>query len=177
MVIGEWVGADMPVPPAAVTLLKPNVIISKKFTNFRTGTQIQFLLVQCRDARDLIGHYPPVCYVANGWKLQTSEPQDWLIGGRTFHGTRYGFSPGTSDQTSPLVISNFMMIPGFDTCRDMQGVDAAGKDHRRRHLGAAQLQVVTSARAPMSEHEAILEMLVAAHQDLIEAVVSGAATP
>ncbi|MCL2645704.1 MAG: EpsI family protein [Phycisphaerales bacterium] len=177
MLIGEWVGSDMPVPPAAVALLKPNVILSRKFVNFRTGSQVQFLLVQCRDARDLLGHYPPVCYVAHGWQLTKTEAQDWQIGGRMFHGTRYDFSPGTSDQTVPLVISNFMLVPGADSYRDMQGVDAAAKNHRRRLLGAAQIQVVTSERLSIAEHDAVLEMLVWAHRDLIDAIGAGASGP
>ena len=175
--IGEWVGKDMPVPVAAVTLLKPNVILSRSFINFRTGTEVQFLLVQCRDARDLLGHYPPVCYVTHGWQLRSSLREDWQVGDQVIHGTLYNFSPSSSDQLVPQNISNFMVVPGGGTCPDMQGVDGAAKDHRRRLLGAAQVQVVTSERLSMEDHAAVREKLLLAHHDLIDAIGTGVDGP
>ncbi|MCL2640435.1 MAG: EpsI family protein [Phycisphaerales bacterium] len=168
--IGEWVARDTPVPSAAVALLRPNVILSKQYVNFRSGAEVQLLIVQCRDARDLIGHYPPICYAAHGWKLKSTESHDWTINDQLYHGTRYHFSPGTSNQIASLIISNFMLIPGADNCRDMKGVDAAAKDHRRRLLGAAQVQIVTSDRLTIEDHGALLDMIVTAYQNLIEAI-------
>src|SRR4051812_11108984 len=52
---GNWLGLDVPVPGSAVKLLKPNIIISRRFEEMRTGRQVTLLVVQCTDARDILG--------------------------------------------------------------------------------------------------------------------------
>jgi len=53
---------DNELPPGAVALLKPNLDICRTYLNPR----FEFLLVQCLDARDMGGHFPPNCYPASG---------------------------------------------------------------------------------------------------------------
>src|SRR5688572_23609198 len=77
--IDTWFGTDIPVPPAATKLLKPNVIVSRRYAEMLTGRRVDFLLVQCTDARDIVGHYPPICYVTHGWTQESAEPRDWEV--------------------------------------------------------------------------------------------------
>src|SRR2546423_7112207 len=83
--IGEWAVLNPndkgDVPKEAVTLLRPNVIFCRKYTNMSSGRTVTFLLVQCGDARDLVGHYPPVCYGNQGWTLRQKVARDWEIDG------------------------------------------------------------------------------------------------
>src|SRR5579884_1718328 len=66
--IGDWkADGDSPLPPAAIALLHPNLVISRHYENSKTGHSVEFLLIQCSDVRDLLGHYPPRCYPANGY--------------------------------------------------------------------------------------------------------------
>src|SRR5688572_8658902 len=69
-VSGNWVGKDVPVPDAAVQMLHPNVIFSRRYQNLSTNETVAVLLVHVRDARDVLGHYPPVCYPGQGWMTQ-----------------------------------------------------------------------------------------------------------
>src|SRR6185437_11848693 len=59
MNIGSWRGQDAPVTAGAVALLHPNVIVSRRYLDPASGRAVNFLLVQCTDARDILGHYPP----------------------------------------------------------------------------------------------------------------------
>ena len=67
--IGQWIGEDVAVPPAALEILQTNAILSRRFRHLTSGINANLLVVHCSDARDMQGHYPPVCYPANGWIL------------------------------------------------------------------------------------------------------------
>src|SRR5688572_18549062 len=76
-----WVGEDIPVPARAISVLDPNVIISKRFLNVENGVTAGFLLVHCGDAHDMVGHYPMRCYPAQGWTLKSQRQRDWVLDG------------------------------------------------------------------------------------------------
>src|SRR4051794_13343347 len=42
---GEWNGGDEPVPLAAFKLLKPNIIVSRRFVNLKTHHSVGVLIV------------------------------------------------------------------------------------------------------------------------------------
>ena len=170
---GLWVGTDIPIPPVAVAMLQPNVILSKRYENFQTGHTVSFLLVQCRDARDLQAHYPPSCYKGRGWLEQTATPRTWRIGDLTIDGTEYEFTSVRFDRADGLIIDNFMLLPGGRTCPDMKGVDAAADDYRQTFLGAAQVQVVANLSVPAPERQEAFEALIQAHRKLIDAILAG----
>ena len=170
---GQWVGTDVPVPPAAVAMLKPNVLMNRQYRHTQTGRYISFLLVQCGDARDILGHYPPVCYVTHGWLQVSATPRDWEIDGLPIVGTEYTFAKSQFDQSSSIVIYNFMVLPDGRLARDMDAVNEAAQDHRRKFYGAAQVQVVFDAGMPVEEREAILRDMIIAHRELLEVIRDG----
>src|SRR5205807_9913884 len=122
---------DTEVPPAAVALLHPNLVISRHYQNVQTGHGVEFLLIQCSDSRDLLGHYPPRCYPAHGYLQQSETAQDWEVGGLTIHGKRYEFQPSRFQWVGTQVVEDFMVLPDGSTCPDMQGVDAAARDRKK----------------------------------------------
>src|SRR4051794_2037308 len=65
--VGSWMGKDLEVRAGAVALLHPNVMMCRQFTTLQTGRVVTLMIVQGEDARDMLGHSPPVCYVAHGW--------------------------------------------------------------------------------------------------------------
>jgi EpsI family protein len=138
----KWLGVDVPVPQGAVNLLKPNVLVSRRYQDMDSGRTVTLLLVQCTDARDLLGHYPPVCYAGQGWQLVSAEPRDWESDDGTVHGTRYRFKTGAAGFENQTTIDNFMVLPGGATARNMEEVHVAAQDRRRKHFGAAQVQIV-----------------------------------
>jgi hypothetical protein len=159
--LGTWVGEDQDVPTAAQKLLRPNIILSRNYTDTLTGAQVSLLIVHCRDPRDMLGHYPPICYPANG-DPQSGEgaPRDWVVRespsndaspSRTISGMEYVFERqfrdprGMSSVTRTTVVYNFLVVPDHrDTIRDMDALQRAAKDYKRRPYGAAQFQVVFS---------------------------------
>ncbi len=74
---GPWRGRDVPLPRAAVSLLRPNVDMCRQFTNIKTGQHVTLMIIDCSDTRHLAGHYPPNCYPGNGWKLLSGHPKNW----------------------------------------------------------------------------------------------------
>jgi len=50
------------------------------------------MIVHCGDVRDMIGHYPPVCYPANGWKPGPSAPTGIQVNQEDATAYRYEFS-------------------------------------------------------------------------------------
>ncbi|MDY7108295.1 MAG: exosortase-associated EpsI family protein, partial [Planctomycetota bacterium] len=64
--VGDWVGEDEAVPREAQKLLRPNAILSRRYRR-PGGTWLHLLVVHCSDARDMLGHYPPICYPSAGW--------------------------------------------------------------------------------------------------------------
>src|SRR6478736_6072067 len=57
-----WIGEDVRVPSQAMSVLDPNVIISRRYVNVESGLSAGFLLVHCADAHDMAGHFPLRCY-------------------------------------------------------------------------------------------------------------------
>lgn len=173
--IGNWHGKDVPVPPSATRLLRPNVILSRQYVNLVKGWSAQLMVVSCRDARDLQGHYPLNCYPANGSKL-TEEPlkRTWNVGGETIHGMEYHFSTPNGGGTVDQVVYNFFLIPyvagtrmpagtvGF--CPDMTSVYRSGEDYQRRYYGASEVQLVTDnsngAELTQQERDEVLNQIL-----------------
>ena len=60
--IGPWVGQDVPTRAQALTVLRPNVMISRHYVNIETGASVSLMLVHCVDAHSMVGHYPGRCY-------------------------------------------------------------------------------------------------------------------
>jgi hypothetical protein len=174
---GSWVSLEVPVPEAAVTMLRPNATISRKYTNIATGEDATLLLIQCKDARDLFGHYPPVCYAAHGFKLIESTARDWRIDDLTIQGMAYGFSSTRPNELTSMFIYDFMILPNGQTCRGMEGVYASARDPQRRRLGAAQMQVLFNSTMPQERRDALFMSLVASNRPTIDAILAGGTLP
>jgi hypothetical protein len=157
---GPWLGADAEVPPAAIKLLQPNAIVSREFRNIESGERVTLVLVHVRDARDILGHYPPVCYPSQGWVQTASRACDWRRPGRVLHGSEYTFVRDRLEGTATTVVDNFLVIPGGQTFRDMTGVEVAAQDRLRKLFGAGQVQFVHDGGvAPERRHQIVEELL------------------
>jgi hypothetical protein len=154
-------------------MLNPNLTVSRKYTNLQTGQQATLLLVHCSDARSLQGHYPPVCYVSNGFQQVAAIPKDWQIEGLTIQGMIYTFSSTRPEALSSMIIYDFMILPNGHTCRDMDGVYAFARDPLRHLLGAAQMQILVDPSLPEEQREALFRTLVQAHRRTIDAILAG----
>jgi hypothetical protein len=165
--VGHWMGREVPLPQPALDLLDPNAQRNIRFTDFSpmglTGPdrRISVMIVQCKLARDMQGHYPPRCYPAQGARLLSDEPRNWTLrdayGEMAISGVEYQFlEPDRGGRDLPAgllaaegytlgrrrVVLNFLIVPGVGVVRDMKGVNDAAEDYQQRHRGAAQVQVV-----------------------------------
>jgi hypothetical protein len=156
---GDWVGTECDdVPREAQKLLKPNKILSLQYKDASVASitrprTVNLLIVQCKLASDMVGHFPPICYPSHGMENLCTDkkakgwPRDWKVqsekfGQMTIPGMEYQFSLTKDGQTMVTTVYNFMIVPGRGIVRDIQGVEEAAEDYQQRYYGAAQFQVV-----------------------------------
>lgn len=169
---GDWEGHNVPVPVEAAVQLRPNVIISRTYANRVSGLQVGFLLVQCGDVRDLVPHYPPVCYPGRGLTLAAAEQRDWRAGDLPFGGTEYQFESSTLQSNKLVVVEDFMVLPDGRICREMKEVRRqAGL--RTRYFGAAQVQLVISSDVPVRQRAEVCQEFITAYLPLLQTIRSG----
>jgi len=142
--VGRWSSVDITLPAGALKLLKPNAVLSRRYTDTQTGRAFSLLVIQCRDARDLAGHYPLNCYPASGWSLSRMDGHDWSVDGRTWPGMWYCFEQAIVGQTQVLHVANLLVLPDGRLTRSMGDVYDLAADYTRRFYGAAQVQFVFS---------------------------------
>jgi hypothetical protein len=173
LVVGQWLGKEERVEAAAIALLRPNVMLQRRYNNASTGRVVSFLLVQCKDARDMAGHYPPNCYPGQGWRLANAQPMDWRIGDRVIGGKEYEFTRVETGQPISLFVCSLMILPSGTFVRDISEVRAAAADYLRQFYGAAQIQLVLDGSVPAEERKSIFCELVGANMPMLETLCSG----
>ena len=182
--IGPWDGKKIDVPPSALAMLKPNAIVSREYRNEDTRQRVSVLVEHCRDARDMAGHYPPVCYKSHGWTPHGESRETWTTTDEAtgaesvVEGMAYEFAQSLPGRASFLVVHNVFVLPDGSTARDMQGVRALASDYIRHFYGAGQIQVVFSTHVSASEREkkerkAITELFLSAARPVMDAISSG----
>jgi hypothetical protein len=170
--LGDWVAVDAPVPAEAMRLLRPNSLLSRRYTNIATNERCSVLLVDCTDARDLQCHYPPVCYPGQGWKLVRQDERIRKVAGEDVVGTDYEFSRTSLESASGIVAASTMILPDGRFKPNMKGVDEAAADVRRRVYGAAQIQVIVDGTALEATRERIIQSMYELHKPLFDAIRS-----
>jgi hypothetical protein len=175
--IADWTGEETALPPAAMKMLRPNVAVCKQYKNMLTGRRAMFLLVQVADARDLLSHYPPVCYAVQGYRNVKAKQKDWQVGDLEVQGMEYEFEFRTFEKSESKHIANFMIMPDGTIQRDMEAIEAQASDLRKRFYGAAQVQIVVDTNYPAEEREQIFRDLVGGNRQVIDAIRSGVKQP
>ena len=167
--IGPWYSArEYPLEKDAEGMLKPNGYLHRLYRNRRDGRQVELLFVQCRDSRDMQGHYPPICYPSHGCTMPLpGEAQLWRAGDLEFAGREYTVTlPSGYKQT----IRNFFVLPSGKIERDMESVVAAAKDQQGLVYGVAQIQLLFDASVGEAERDAIFSTVIGANRPLIDAL-------
>jgi hypothetical protein len=166
---------DLPLGDDAEGMLKPNAYLHRIYQNPVNGRQVELLLVQCRDSRDMQGHYPPVCYPSHG--CQMTLPGDAHnsvvpMAGRSLSIPSREYTvifPGGQRR----LIRNFFVMPNGSLVRDMESVSHAAKDYRELVFGVAQIQILFDPSVDSSAREQIFIELLGADPDLIPTLQSG----
>jgi hypothetical protein len=161
----EWTSRDCNVPESAVRLLRPNALISRHYECVDDGRAADLLIVQCGEATDMSGHYPRNCYPRNGEKLVHEEPRIWQVGATSIRGMEYHFQPSSLGKSRKCVY-NFFVLPGKGIVPDMDDVQRATADYRRRYFGAAQFQVVFDSDLSQPERDKVFATIIGADPDI-----------
>ena len=172
--IGDWSGTDVDAPRAAIRLLQPNALCSRRYENRQTNQSVSLLIVHCRDARDMGGHYPPVCYRAHGWVQRAARSVLWEVNPRmSVPAAEYEFSMWLPSHSRTLWVVNVLLLPDGSMSPDMSRVRSAAADYRTHFFGAGQIQLAFGERIRASERERIFKTFVNAIVPVIEAMKSG----
>lgn len=153
--IGDrWIGEERPVPKEAQKLLHPNAILSRAYSS-PGGPTMQVLVVHCGDARDMIGHYPPICYPSAGWVQAPvdGETDTWLdVNGQKVPVRQYSFRCiGEHGRVETIRIFNAFILPDGGVTRQIDDINRQSERLAVSVQGVAQLQVITTASVPLNE--------------------------
>ncbi len=178
--IGYWTGADDAIPPAAQQLLRPNALLSRTYVysdpRSLTYDRAGLVIIQCRDPRDMQGHYPPICYVAHGQTLDSAAPRTWTLAAEgeplTLDGRVYEFSAHAGGQSLRVFVYNILLVPGVGAVEDMSSIYEAASSYQRRLHGAAQIQVTVSADLPPHRRDEVAADLIAGIEPALRAILA-----
>ena len=144
--LDNWWGSDVPVPTSAMEILRPNSMVSRKYSRLDGSEEVVLALIHCSDLRDMVGHYPPVCYPAIGWTLEDPEIEriEVRLSDVDVEMALYRFHRLDQDglEQRQTVLSVFL-LPNELVLTDME--ELKGRSTRSRSMsaiGVAQLQMV-----------------------------------
>ena len=144
--LDDWHGQDVPIPTAAEEILRPNSLVSRRFTRLGSTETVLLALIHCSDIRDMVGHHPPHCYPAAGWTIDAYNTKDLAIrlAGETVLMRAYRFKRmdkiGIEQQQTVL---SMFMLPDARRLTDMNDLQGSGASGRRvSAMGVAQLQLL-----------------------------------
>lgn len=148
--VGSWVGTEIAQPTAAVELLHPNAILSRRYEKIPSGPVVNMLIVHCSDVRDMLGHYPPVCYPSNGWSAQGGESATIVLNGREVSARMYEFDRTVAGgRTVGIRIFNFFILPDGQFRGEMVDIYEQSERLALSIKGVAQVQLITSVDMPV----------------------------
>lgn len=170
---GDWVGRPVEVPRPAIELLHPNAILSREYINEQQRELVSLLIVNCSNAADLMGHYPPNCYPAQGKEeiKEDTRPRVWHLPHMDIHGMEYHFAAKSPTDQEQWVYNFFVMplVPSLTVshkeldgviCPDKDCVEKSGEDYQRTYYGAAEFQLVTSTQLTAQQRDqAMIDLL------------------
>lgn len=173
--IGRWVGVDSEPSPSGVKLLRPNRILQRRYMDPATGDAVSLLIVHCGDVRDMLGHYPPMCYPAHGWRLEQALPAQVRIEGRDAPARLYRFSRTDEITQRHMSILNFFILPNRDVpiAADMDTLERASGSAATVRLGAAQIQILRESGDLGAASPEVVEEFVRTLEPIIREVVAG----
>lgn len=165
---GNWKTIDdIKLPDSAEQLLHPNCVVQRRYSSdtLRVNgqpVQASLLIVQCKDSRDMAGHFPPICYPASGSRQLSAYPFKLTAGGYVISGYEYEFLRQFLPRYQQAVY-DFFIVPRQGFVPDMDGVRRAAKNYEARYYGAAQFQVVMDADYPQDVREQAFKMIIGAN--------------
>ncbi len=162
--VGRWISTPIEIPAAAIELLHPNAILSRRFEPIDGGPSINLLLVHCTDARDMGGHYPPNCYRSAGWELVSSRRDSLTLKEKDLPVAVYRFSRFSEIGLETRIrVLNVFVLPDGSLTPERDDISKLADRLSVASLGVAQLQIISSLtisdETALSEANELLEAL------------------
>jgi len=80
--IGNWVGRELAIPTTTKEYMEKNFaddFLTRRYVNAATGAWADVYIVYCSSRPGgILGHQPLVCYPANGWVHDGTEPSQFI---------------------------------------------------------------------------------------------------
>lgn len=151
--IGDWIGADSEPQAPAIQLLRPNKLLQRRYTTVDGTRSFSILFVHCSDARDMEGHYPPVCYPSHGWSMEESTDSDFILGSARVPCKIYRMKAVRRGDEREMTILNFFAFPSnvSGLSADMAAVSRAASSATVSSLGSAQFQLILQGEVSPAE--------------------------
>lgn len=174
--IGGWIGADMEAQAPAIQLLRPNKLLQRRYAKLDGAHSFSILFVHCSDARDMEGHYPPVCYPAHGWIMVDSTPSDFILGSARVPCTIYRMKTVRNGDERRMTILNFFAFSSTvaGLAADMTAVSQVSSSAAISSRGAAQFQLILQDGASLDEVTQLMQEIGPAVEPAVWSVVRGA---
>lgn len=175
--VGDWIGTDDPeIQPAQQRILKPNIIVQRTYRQPGSDRYLRLLVVHCKLASDMNGHYPRICYPNMGWTLDAIEPVSIRMGTTAIPATHYEFTYNRDGREIKMYNINFFVLParGQNLAADMQALEESSRSVRKAGLGAAQIQLISDEPLNTEEWRPVIERFVRSIEGPIDAIVQGA---
>jgi hypothetical protein len=174
--IGPWVGRDVEAAAAATQLLQPIKMMQRRFSDPSTGRSFSLLIVYCGDTRDMLGHYPPVCYPAHGWLEEDEDQTSFELGQMRYPARTYRFRRSVAGVDQSMTIFNFFALPMGEArlVADMRSVNRASQTRAGVGLGAGQFQLLFGEGFEPAERAEITQAVLETLRPVLETITAGA---
>jgi hypothetical protein len=152
---------------------RANVLLKRSFQHRVTGESVSFSLIQCPDVRDLVRHYPSICYPARAMVETMRRPLEWTIDGLPMHATEYLFESNDFRQANTTNVYHFILLPNGSITGD-PGVMKKQVPLQNRFYGAAQVQIVfTGTAIEESRRMEIVNEIIRMHRPIFDSILAG----
>jgi hypothetical protein len=147
-------------------------LCNRTYRNADTGEAVNFNFIQCRDAREMTGHFPPLCFAAHGWAQEQVQDREIPLAGCTIPIREYIFTRTTAAGSARLAVIHVVVLPGGELSRDLTAIWQAAADFTRRSFGAAQIELAFDAQTTPAHRDAVTLQFLAANQPLLAALTA-----
>jgi hypothetical protein len=169
---GAWRGSDAPMPADVLELLQPNALCNRTYRNLDTGEAVNFNVIQCRDARAMTGHFPPLCFAAHGWTQEQAQDRAIPVAGAVIPVRAYVFVRVTAWGVARLAVIHAVVLPAGEWSRDLSAIWRAAADFTRRSFGAAQIELVFDTDATAAHRDDVARQFLTVNQPLLAALTA-----
>ncbi len=168
-----WLGVDEEVSAFTVNLLRPHVLIQRRYTHQETGETFLLALVHCERVGDLGSHHPPACYGGSGWQINPARDMIWETKDFAIPGNEYTMRRMNQGQAEQIQVNNTFMLPNLGATREHAAMLVRKRGWATDVQGAAQWQWLFGVEVPYERRHQLIEQFLQNNSELIGVLMKG----